>query len=120
MSEVSYTVVLTREDMVQLRQAERFLGSCSFPVFDKISKVGRMRDSLNAWRDVQVYFPGVLCETKGFDDSVKRAPLHIVRLGEVLDCAVESLSLQEIGGLMVWLAERIATRKAKGKEQNNG
>lgn len=117
MSEVSYTVVLTREDIVQLRQAERFLGSCAFPVFDKISKLGSLRDSLNAWRGVQVYFPSAIWETKGLDDSVKYTPLHIVRLGEALDCAVESLSLQELGGLMVWLAERIATRKEKGGAQ---
>lgn len=118
MRQMSYTVELSPKELWELRCADEALKHHArqwYPVFDRFHELGNGQDSLNAWRKVAVRPPMRFSTEGDFMDSMKREPLPILFLGELLEGAVGVLNTKELGGLMVWLAGRIAARDGKDR-----
>lgn len=112
MKQPSYVVELSESELRGVKSAFFCMDPSlfRFPFFERLASLPNPDDKLNSWREVCV-----LPRIPFWVESQETVP--VVRLGELLEDAVGALSVQELGGLMMWLAGRISE---KGKEVCNG
>ena len=115
MKENHYTVVLNERDLCDVRYA-----ACMIPsLCEKFSNIAGKGDCLNNWRGMYVR-PPMRFSMEGTGTYCAET-VHMFSFGELMELAVEGLSTQQLGGLIAWLAGRIAARGEKnhGKEEGN-